>query len=149
NASPPEQSPKQDHPRFSKGVAAVLAELIREVKPDVGALDPAMNIELDLGFDSLGRVELLALAEARLGTHIPEQEATRIFTLVELIDAFEAASATEASVGRSWKEILTVPADDDLHQHYILNRRTFLNPFAFVVMRTLKLLSRIFFRMRY
>src|SRR5438105_4990058 len=147
-AARPQQSPREDNPRFRQGAGAVLAGVIREAKPDVGALDPAMNIELDLGFDSLGRVELLAQAEARLGAHIPEQEATRIFTLGELIDAFEAASATETTVGQSWREILDVPASDELHQHYIFDRRPFLNPASFMAMRLLKLFSGIFFRMR-
>jgi len=145
---PSNGQPGEDHPRLKEKAGAVIAELIREAKPDVGRLDPATNIELDLGFDSLGRVELLALAEARLGAHIPEQEATRIFTLGELIDAFEAASATETTVGQSWREILDVPASDELHQHYIFDRRPFLNPLSFMAMRLLKLFSGIFFRMR-
>jgi long-chain acyl-CoA synthetase len=143
------EKPKEDHPRFKEGAGAVLSELIHESKPDVGGLDPAMNMELDLGFDSLGRVELLALAEARVGTHIPEQEATRIFTLGELIDAFEASSATEATAGRSWKEILNIDPDDALNNHYILSSRPLLNPFMFVVMRIMKLLSQILFHLRY
>ncbi|HYR44974.1 MAG TPA: AMP-binding protein [Terriglobia bacterium] len=144
-----QEAPGKDHPRFREKVGTVLAELIREAKPDVGRLDPAMNIELDLGFDSLGRVELLGLAEARLGLHIPEQEATRIFTVGELIDAFEAASVTYSVSGRSWREILEVSPGDELHRHYILNRRRLLNPSAVLTMRILKLLSRIFFRVRY
>jgi long-chain acyl-CoA synthetase len=142
-------APKEDHPRLKQGAGTVLSSLIHEAKPDAGALDPAMNIELDLGFDSLGRVELLALAEARLGTHIPEQEATRIFTLGELIDAFEAASATGYAPGKSWKEILSVPPGDELENHYILDSRPLLNPLAFVVMRVIKLVSRILFQLRY
>src|SRR5262249_50962618 len=98
--------PREDHPVFRSRAGAVIAELVREVKSDAVALDPSMNIELDLGFDSLGRVELLGLAEARLGTHIDEHQATRIFTLGELIAAFEAASASESVVGTSWKQIL-------------------------------------------
>jgi len=147
-SEPSNGQPGEDHPRLREKAGAVIAELIREAKPDVGRLDPAMNIELDLGFDSLGRVELLGLAEARLGAHIPEQEATRIFTLGELIDAFEAASATDTVVGQSWREILDVPASDELHRHYIFDRRPFLNPLSFMAMRLLKLFSGVFFRMR-
>jgi long-chain acyl-CoA synthetase len=140
---------KEDHPRFKHGAGAVLAELIHEAKPAAGALDPAMNMELDLGFDSLGRVELLALAESRLGAHIPEQQATRIFTIGELIDAFEGPAATQSVPGQSWKEILNVSSNDELQRHYILNKRSLLNPFLFIVMRFLKLLSRMLFHMRF
>ena len=66
---------------FSNGVGAVVASWCVRSRATREPLDPSMNIELDLGFDSLGRVELLGMAEARLGTHIDEQQATRIFTL--------------------------------------------------------------------
>src|ERR1051325_4770349 len=41
-----------DHARFTSGVGAIVASLIRAEKPDTGALEPALSIELDLGFDS-------------------------------------------------------------------------------------------------
>jgi long-chain acyl-CoA synthetase len=53
-----------EHERFREGAGAVVAQLVREAKPDTGPLDVSMNLELDLGFDSLARVELLGLAEA-------------------------------------------------------------------------------------
>ncbi len=139
---------RDDHPRFRGRAGAAIAELVRESKPDTGALDPSMNIELDLGFDSLARVELLGLAEARLGTHVDEQKASRIFTLGELIDAFEVASTSEFAVGRSWKEIVESASVDQLREYSTFKSRPFLNPFSFLTMRLLKLLARIFFRMR-
>src|SRR5262249_49799948 len=81
----------EDDSRFREGAGAVLAKLVRQAKSDAGPLRPSLNIELDLGFDSLGRVELLGLAEAQLGVHIDEHAAAGIYTLGELIDAFEEA----------------------------------------------------------
>ena len=148
-ADNPAQPAGEDHPRFKEKVGATVAKLVRETKPEVGPLDPRMNIELDLAYDSLSRVELLSLAEARLGVNIAEHKAARIFTLGELIEAFEAASAAESAGGWTWKEILNVPPGDELNRHYVLNKRYLLDPFAFVTMRIVKLLSRIFFRLRY
>ena len=142
--------PAKDHARFQGRIGSVIAELVREARTDIGSLDPSMSIELDLGFDSLARVELIGLAEARLGAHIDEQQVARIFSLGELIDAFEAASGSgsEVSAGKSWKEILEVVPGDELHQHYIFGRRLLLNPATFVVMRTLKFLAHRVFHMR-
>ena len=56
---PPLSRLAADHARLAAGMGATVAELIREARPDVGFLDPGMNLELDLGFDSLGRVELM------------------------------------------------------------------------------------------
>ena len=145
----PERGSGKDHPRFQTKVGSIIAELVREAKPEAGALDPFMNLELDLGFDSLTRVELLGLAEARLGTHIDEQQATRIYTLGELIDAFESASASDTSFGRNWKEIINAGPSDDLHKHYIFKRRTLLNPIGFAAMQFLRLAARLLFGFDY
>jgi long-chain acyl-CoA synthetase len=143
----------EDHLRFREGAGAVVAKLVRASRPDAGALDPSMNIELDLGFDSLARVELLGLAEAQLGVHIDEHAAAGIFTLGELIDAFEsgkAAKGTAASVSnRSWKEILASGPEDASEAHYIFKPRRLVNPAVFVIMRIIRLLSQVCFRMRF
>jgi long-chain acyl-CoA synthetase len=136
------------HALFRSGPGLVIAELVQESKPDVEGLDPSMNIELDLGFDSLARVELLGLAEARLGTHIDEHQASRIFTLGELVEAFQAASASDVGVGKSWREILETATADQLREQYIFRNRPLLNPLSFLAMRLLKALSRVFFKLR-
>src|SRR5262249_27719411 len=140
-------APGDIHPRFVGRVGSVIAELVRESKPEAVALDPAMNLELDLGFDSLARVELLGLAEARLGTHIEEQQVARVFTLGELIDAFETASQSETVVGRSLKEIIDGARIEDFSQHHIFRPRPILNPLWLIAMRTVYLLSRVVFRL--
>src|SRR6185369_3899204 len=115
--------PSEDDERFRTRAGSVIAQLVRETKPDVGALDPKMNLELDLGFDSLARVELLGLAESRLGTHIDEQQASRIYTLGELIDALEAAAPSETMIGRSWKEIVETATADEESGKYLFGQR--------------------------
>jgi long-chain acyl-CoA synthetase len=125
-----------------------VAELVHAAKPEVGVLDPAMNIELDLGFDSLARVELLGLAEARLRTHIDEQEASRIFTLGELLDAFEAASQSDAVIGRSWKEIVATATADQIRDCYAFGERPVLDAISLAAMWIIKLCGRVCFRLR-
>ena len=58
-----------------------------------------MNLELDLGFDSLERVELFGAVEAELSLSISEQEASRILTLGEMIHALGQLSDTPNSTG--------------------------------------------------
>jgi long-chain acyl-CoA synthetase len=137
-----------DHPKFSEGVGSVVAGLVREVKADVGFLDPSMNMELDLGFDSLARVELLGLLEDRLGVHIDEKQAAGLYTLGELIEALETARTGEAALGRGWKHILNVGPEDDLNRHYILKSSPVAFAVGYVVLKTLNLLARPTFRLR-
>jgi long-chain acyl-CoA synthetase len=109
----------EEHARFKEGSGLVVAELVRQAKPDAGPLDVSMNIELDLGFDSLARVELLGLAEARLGVRVDEQKASRIYTLGDLMDALAEASP-DAGRGQNWKEILNSPPNGVLRGSHVL-----------------------------
>jgi long-chain acyl-CoA synthetase len=131
----------QEHDRFKEGAGAVVAQLVRQAKPDSGPLDPSMNLELDLGFDSLARVELLGLAEARLGVRVDEEKAARIYTLGELLDELAAANP-ESGRGSNWKEILNVPPENDLHRHEVLEPSAFTLWTSYIVIK----IARVFFR---
>jgi long-chain acyl-CoA synthetase len=137
-----------EHPRFKEGAGAVVAQLVRQAKPDTGPLDVSMNLELDLGFDSLARVELLGLAEAQLGVRIDEEKAARIYTLGELVDELTAASP-ESGRGRNWKEILNVPPDNALHQHDAMNPSALILWSSYLLIKVGKLLFRLFLPLRY
>jgi long-chain acyl-CoA synthetase len=142
-------APPEDHPRFRAGAGLVIAGLVRQSKRGIGSLDPAMNIELDLGFDSLARIELLGLAEASLRVHVDEQKVAQIFTLGELVDAVEAATASERTVGQSWKEILETAPVDTAETHHVFKRRLILNPLWLVVMKLTKFATRVTFGLNY
>jgi long-chain acyl-CoA synthetase len=55
---------------------------------------PASNLELDLGLDSMERVELLTDLEQEFGVRVPEEQTHQIFTLGALIDAIQPGTAT-------------------------------------------------------
>jgi long-chain acyl-CoA synthetase len=88
-----------------------LFALIREFK-DAPAIGRSMNLELDLGFTSLERVELLFSVQERFGIEIPEQEGQEIFTVAELLRAIESRAAEELTEGggrSSWSRLLRAP----------------------------------------
>lgn len=136
----------EDHPRLREGVGAVVAEVIHEAKPDLGGLQPDMNFELDMGFDSLGRVELLGDIEARLDLEVDEEKANQIFTLEELLQVLDQAAGTESSQPRSWKEKLTEDGDDELASRFIRESRKSLILFGFPTIRLLGSIAKIPFR---
>ncbi len=75
------------------------------------AIDANMNLELDLGFDSMERVELLASIEQALDLQLPEDFGSEIHTVRDLIDRLEQqsgiATRTGATARQSWKNILS------------------------------------------
>src|SRR5207249_8139973 len=84
---------------------------LREVHRRQMPVDPSMNLELDLGFDSMERVELLASLEQSLGVKLPEDFGAEIFTVRDLIVRLqERATDVAGAAGarrQSWKEILS------------------------------------------
>ena len=66
----------------------VVAVLARQIEDSRISLDD--HVELDLGLDSLGLVELLAALESRFNLKIEDDEFTGIFTVRELIRFIEA-----------------------------------------------------------
>jgi len=137
-----------DHPRFQEGAGAVVAQLVRQRKPDAGPLDVSMSLELDLGLDSLARIELLGLAESQLQVRIDEEKASRIYTLGELVDALTAAN-TEAGRGKTWKEILDVPAGDPLNHQEVLDPSALTLWSSYIFIKVAKILFRLFLPLRY
>ncbi|MFB3818647.1 MAG: AMP-binding protein [Candidatus Methylomirabilales bacterium] len=77
------------------------------------------NLELDLGLDSLSRVEMFVALEAALGVKIPDEAAAECFTVREVIEKVRAVrgAAAAAPVARtSWQEILSAPASPEVEE---------------------------------
>ena len=58
--------------------------------------DASSSLDRDVGLDSLGRVELLARIERRLGVHLPEQIAVEAQTIGDLLQALQRAGESPA-----------------------------------------------------
>lgn len=80
------------------------------------------NLEIDLGIDSLGRVEIADLLERLLNIKIPNELISRVFTVRELleeIDALKRKGIFEKAEKRTfdWKELLTrLPPEEVLEK---------------------------------
>ena len=107
-------------------------------------LRPTHSLELDLGLDSMQRVELLSRLEDELGGNIEESRLTEIYTIRDLIDAVLQSAATGAGKARApfagWKTILAEDPDDpevlDLVQPHRLR-----TTFWYLVSRLIQLIS--------
>ena len=71
---------------------ADMVRAVREIANKPVDVRPESNFELDLGLDSLERVELLAALEQRLGVRLPAEQAQRAFTVRDLAEAFAELS---------------------------------------------------------
>jgi long-chain acyl-CoA synthetase len=83
------------------------------------SIRPGDNLELDLGLDSMRRVELLVAVEQEIGGNVPESQLSSIYTVRELVDAVResAASGTKAGAGdrptfAGWSAVLREDPND-------------------------------------
>jgi long-chain acyl-CoA synthetase len=79
---------------------------------------PTLNLELNLGLDSMQRVELLSQLEEELGGDVDESQLTNIYTVRDLVDAVLQSAASGAGgkgtkpTFAGWKAILAEDPDD-------------------------------------
>jgi long-chain acyl-CoA synthetase len=97
-------------------VKRALAIVRESSRTPLDAIHPTHNLELDLGLDSMQRVELLTALEQQLGGDVPEARLGEIYSVRDLIDAILAsASRGEGHAGVAappWSTILSEPVTD-------------------------------------
>ena len=129
-------------PHASAAVAIMLPRL-RAGAP----LAPDANLEIDLGLDSVDRVELLAELEHLFGVQVPANTASEIFTVRQLVDAVRTKDTPNGWVPReeaSWAGMLDdVPPDTDPILSGLLERKPFAAPVLYVAARALRWLCRV------
>jgi long-chain acyl-CoA synthetase len=92
----------------------ILHEAARTPPPTIR---PTHNLELDLGFDSMQRVELLSQLEEQLGGDVDESQLAGIYTVRDLVDAVLQSAASGAGSRETrapfagWKAILAEEPD--------------------------------------
>jgi long-chain acyl-CoA synthetase len=94
-------------------------KIVREASSSAPAnLRPTQNLELDLGLDSMQRVELLSRLEEELGGDVEESQLAEIYTIKDLVDAVLQSAASGAGkpgtrvTFAGWKAILAEDPDD-------------------------------------
>jgi long-chain acyl-CoA synthetase len=101
-----------------EGVKSALA-IIQESSRNgsrAATVRPADNLELDLGLDSMQRIELLTALEQKLGGEVPESRLAEIYTVRDLVDAILASASRGEGQARTsappWSTILNEPVTD-------------------------------------
>ena len=134
------------------GVEREIVSLLRQVKT-VGRIRPAMNLELDLGLDSLERVEFLSTLQQSFQWVVSEAEAAHLLTLQDVIEGVKAKLDRPSAGGverRSWSDILDEPLEQDASNRFlrVLARRPFVELLVLLVAKTVKLVGKLLFRVR-
>src|SRR6266568_1385538 len=122
-------------------------KVIREFSPSGSEnIRPGDNLELDLGLDSMRRVELLVAVEQALGGDVDESQLSDIYTVRELVDAVRASAASGKSSGKphfaGWSAVLREdPTDPDVLA--ITKPRPITDRVIYLLTRLIRLVWRI------
>lgn len=154
----------EDRQSLDSAVAQRIVGIIRSNVQDAEVLHPSMNLEIDLGLDSLGRAETFAALEHAFGTDFNADNAASALTVrdvVELVatDLSEPGTVATGAIANdlekspasgsdfNWSTIIQ-NADEDIPElKKALERRPLFAAFAFTVYKSFNLFCRVFMRL--
>ena len=117
--------------------------IIREASKGNVAIVPETSLELDLGLDSMQRIELLVSIEEELGGKVPESDLGEIYTVRQLVDAVVtsvAAGGGKRTESAGWSTVLQ-EEPTDLEVLALARPQVFWTALWFVVAKFVHLLT--------
>lgn len=140
---------------LESNVAKAVVGVIKNNTKDADLIHPQMNLEIDLGLDSLARAEVFAALEQAFETEFTADQAAAAITvrnIVELVSqtpAGQAASKGDASISAdlNWSKIIKEVDEEYPEVKDVLRTRPLFVTFAFIVYKCFNLFCRIFMRL--
>ncbi|HZR32407.1 MAG TPA: AMP-binding protein [Terriglobales bacterium] len=127
-------------------------QIVRGATSAAREIRPTDNLDLDIGLDSMQRVELLMSLQEEFGSDLPESVMAEVYTVRELVDAVLAKTSSQQGIaprGRiSWEAVFSDAEAPNEEVIAATSRRPLLDSFAFVMSRLLQLLCRDLFQLR-
>jgi long-chain acyl-CoA synthetase len=133
-------------------VGRSVVEVIRRNAKEAARIHPQMNLEIDLGLDSLARAEIFAALENAFATEFEADEAAQALTVRDAVGLVkkhvgEVDENQSIATDLNWSNIIR-QADDDIPElRSVLQDRPLFLGFAFAVYKTFNLFCRVFMRL--
>lgn len=130
----------------------ILSSAIQQNKTEVEIIHPEMNLELDLGLDSLARAEILASLEQTFKVELDSAEATQALKVSEVIKLLEKSVNLDdlddsLETNFNWGKIIR-ESDEKLPEiEGVLRNRHFFSFFAYIVLRIFFFICKVFLRL--
>jgi long-chain acyl-CoA synthetase len=137
----------EDSALLETNTAKAVVAAIRQNTKDALAVHPAMNLEIDLGLDSLARAETFAALEQAFATEFDGDEAAQALTVASVIDLVNSHGGGDmeaVSVDLNWGRIVRDADDDFPEVRSVLKDRPLFSAFAFTVYKIFYLFFRVF-----
>ena len=135
---------------IESNVAKSVVQAIKQNTRDAGVIHPNMNLEIDLGLDSLARAETFAALEQAFSTEFEGDEASRALTVasvIELVQSHVGEDAESVSVDLNWGDIVRNADEDFPEIRSVLKNKPIFATFAFVTYKCFWLVFKVFLRL--
>jgi len=147
-AAPRELTPEEtewiQQPNVNKALGIIQAS--SKLKKDTP--QPGDNLELDLGLDSMERVELLVSLDQQMGASVPDSVSSEIYTVRDLVDAVLAHSGgASQSSATGWEEVINEPPGE-AERAIIDHDHPITAPIYFAGLRLILLMLRDIFKLQ-
>ena len=133
-----------ERPDVSKAIGIMQAA--SKIKKD--SFYPTDNLELDLGLDSMERVELLVSLDQQMGSNVPDSAASEIYTVRDLVDAVIAHSGgANQRAEAGWDEVINQDPGE-VERQTVDHNHPILAPFVHLLLRLSQLMLRDLFHLK-
>lgn len=140
---------------LESNIARAVVGVIKGNAKDLDLVHPQMNLEIDLGLDSLARAEVFAALEEAFETEFTADQAAAALTvrnIIELVSqtpAGQAAAKNDADISAdlNWSKIIKEADEDYPEVQAVLKNRPIFVTFAYFVYRSFNLFCRVFMRL--
>ncbi len=140
-----------DRRLLENGTGPAVVSAIRKNTKDIPEIHPQMNLELDLGLDSLARAEVFASLEEAFSTEFTAEEAVAALTVADVIRLADkspaAANNFVVSTDLNWSKIVRESGETMPEIEPVLKNRPLFIAFAFSVYKMFNLFCRLFMRL--
>jgi len=110
---------------LDKPMSARFLGRLRRITGHEGSIVPSDSLELDLGLDSLGRMELLAILKQEFDTEVPEAEAAGMLNVGHVLERLPDDEDQMSGEEFSWSKIVRLTPEPSFERRYSLKRPVF------------------------
>ncbi len=142
----------EDKKLLDSQIGRAVASAVKQNAKDTETIHPQMNLEIDLGLDSLARAEVFAALEQAFSTEFEGDEAAQALTVSDVIDLVKkhAGNVDEnqaISTDLNWSKIVR-NSDENLPEvQGVLRDRVVFPAIAFSVYNAFKLFNKVFMQL--
>jgi long-chain acyl-CoA synthetase len=143
---------EEDKALLDSNAGRAVVSAIKSNAPDAELIHPEMNLEIDLGLDSLARAEVFAILETAFATEFGADEAARAFTVKDAVEltqkhAGDAETSEEITAHANWGKIVRQADENAPELKPVLRRKPLFMPFAFLVYKSFYFFCKIALRL--